>query len=104
MSFFKQKVITLVQMVPKGRVVTYGQVALYAGSPNLARQVGGILKQNEENLPWWRVVNREGRITIKGTKYADKFLQANLLRSEGVFVSPDFLVSLPKYRFALDPA
>lgn len=88
MSPFKDRVIAIVRMIPEGKVVSYGQVALYAGLPRAAREVGWILKSTEGgsgrsqvrvDLPWWRVINKEGKITIDGTKFHSKNLQKKLL-------------------------
>lgn len=101
MSLFKSRVIHIIQAVPHGKVVSYGQVATYAGVPRAARQVGWILNRSEGkvDLPWWRVINNEGRISIKGTKYNDRELQRKLLQAEGIEVSEELHVSMPRYRF-----
>src|SRR5665213_2052849 len=102
MDSFKQKVIIFIQKVPKGKVVSYGQVAAIAGSPRAARQVGGILRALDTShiaVPWWRVINNKGVISIKGNWTATKELQARLLRKEGVEVSKDFIVDINRYRF-----
>ena len=67
MSKFKEKVIEVVSLIPFGKVVSYGQVALYIGIPRAARQVGWMLNRMEGDvqIPWWRVVNNQGRISIK---------------------------------------
>lgn len=103
-SLFKQRVIEIVRLIPYGKVVSYGQVALYIGVPRAARQVGWVLNGTEgkTDLPWWRVINREGRITIDGTKFNDKQLQRKLLQAEGIVVSKDFLVDMSTYRFIAD--
>lgn len=104
MSLFKERVITIVTNIPYGKVVSYGQVALYCGVPRAARQVGWILNASEGkvNMPWWRVINREGRITIQGTVFNDRELQRKLLRAEGIAVSDDFMVAMTTYRFIAD--
>lgn len=104
MSPFKDCVIEVVKAIPYGRVVSYGQVALYIGMPRSARQVGWVLNGTEGkiNLPWWRVINHEGRISIAGTKYNDKLLQKKLLEAEGVIVSDDLIVDMTQYRFLAD--
>ena len=68
LSNFTQKVIEVVQSIPLGKVVSYGQVAVYIGVPRAARQVGWTLRGIEESvsLPWWRVINNKGRISIEG--------------------------------------
>lgn len=101
MSPFKKRVIEIVQSVPYGKVVSYSQVAAYAGVPRAARQVGWILNGTEGkvDIPWWRVINNEGKITIKGTRYNDKTIQKKLLDSEGIEVSDELLVPMSIYRF-----
>ncbi|MBI5044869.1 MAG: MGMT family protein [Candidatus Levybacteria bacterium] len=102
MTSFKEKVIAIVQSAPYGKVVSYGQVAAYLGMPRGARQVGWILNATENSpglLPWWRVVNNVGYLSIRGTKYHDKKLQRKLLVSEGVKVSEDFLLPMSVYRY-----
>ncbi len=100
MSSFKQKVLKTVSFVPFGRVVSYGQVAAYIGVPRAARQVGWILRGmgDVDDVPWWRVVNQKGRISISGNFHADRDLQKKLLEAEGIKVK-DFQVDMGKYRF-----
>jgi methylated-DNA-protein-cysteine methyltransferase related protein len=101
MSEFKDRVIAVVQKVPYGKVVSYGQVAAYVGAPRAARQVGWILRgiDNEVSFPWWRVVNNAGKISIKGNFNADKSLQRKLLESEGIVVLENFTLDIAHYRF-----
>ncbi|MDO8618500.1 MAG: MGMT family protein [Candidatus Daviesbacteria bacterium] len=96
MGNFKTSVIKIVQKIPYGRVSTYGTVALLAGMPRNARLVGGVLQRSEDNLPWQRVINRHGFLSIKGSLYSKDF-QKKLLEAEGVEVSTDFMVDLKKY-------
>lgn len=102
MTSFRDRVIAIVQSVPYGRVVSYGQIAAYLGMPRAARQVGWVLNATEDHqglLPWWRVVNNVGYLSIRGTKYHDKALQRKLLMAEGVVVSEEFLLSMTEYRY-----
>lgn len=100
MSQFTEKVILVVENIPYGKVVSYGQVALYVGVPRAARQVGWILRQNEDiDLPWWRVVNNEGRISIKGHRYNTPDLQRKLLLAEGIMVNEEFELDIEHYRY-----
>ena len=100
---FRERVLELVRSVPYGHVVSYGQVTAAAGSPRAARQVGGVLRgmkdEEYQNIPWWRVINNQGIISIKGNWTATKELQKELLMKEGVEVSADFTVDINKYRF-----
>jgi methylated-DNA-protein-cysteine methyltransferase-like protein len=99
-SEFTKKVIEVVRAVPSGKVVSYGQVALYAGTPNAARGVGWILRQTKEkSVPWWRVINNQGRISIKGNWEHEAEEQRDLLRKEGVEVSERFEIEIERYRY-----
>jgi methylated-DNA-protein-cysteine methyltransferase related protein len=99
MSKFKDGVIKIVGMIPKGKVVSYGQVALYLGMPRAGRQVGWILNKLDNNVPWWRVVNNKGYLSIKGSEYSAED-QRYLLIKEGVDVGEDFTFNIEEYRFA----
>ncbi len=97
---FRERVVEIIKSIPKGKVASYGQVASIAGSPGAARQVGFILRSSElDSLPWWRVINNAGVLSIKGSFEATKVLQKQLLESEGVVVSTTMLVDMRKYRF-----
>ncbi len=103
-SPFAQKVIQVIQSIPRGKVVSYGQVAAYIGTPRSARQVGWILRSLEEgvNIPWWRVINKTGYLSIEGNLHNDKELQRKLLQQEGVAVDEDYILDIEKYRFIAD--
>lgn len=57
---FKQKVISLVSQIPKGRVMTYGQIAFLCGAAWAAWEVGQIAHYGDSSIPWQRVVNKKG--------------------------------------------
>ncbi len=101
MTGFRQKVLKYIAAVPAGRVVSYGQVAAACGRPRAARQVGGILRALDAagGVPWWRVVNNQGIISLKGNWTAGKEDQARLLRAEGVIVSAGFTLNMGRYRY-----
>lgn len=101
MSEFQEKVLRIVRMIPYGSVASYGQIAAYCGLPRAAREVGWTLKQIKEDMPWWRVVNNEGKISIDGNMEADKNLQRKLLEAEGIEVSEDYTFPIEKYRFIM---
>lgn len=105
-SKFKQRVLKAVCLVPFGQVASYGQIALMVGVPRAARQVGWILNGTEEDFvsgqnsaPWWRIVNNQGRISIKGTKYNDAAVQKKLLEGEGLKIKKDLTFDIELYRF-----
>jgi len=97
---FKQKVLAVVSKIPYGFVASYGQVALYCGAPRAAREVGWTLNRMEgtDEVPWWRVVNNTGRISIKGSQYSAD-MQRKLLQAEGVVIADDFTFSIEDYRW-----
>jgi methylated-DNA-protein-cysteine methyltransferase-like protein len=104
MSDFKQSVINFIKKIPRGRVASYGQVAAACGHPRAARQVGGILRAIDASageIPWWRVLNNKGIISIKGNWTATKEVQRQLLLKEGVEVSQDYSLDIEKYRYRL---
>ena len=83
-------------------MASYGQVAAACRHPRAARQVGGILRGldiKDGKIPWWRVVNNQGVISIKGNWTATKELQRDLLIKEGVKVGKDFILDINKYRW-----
>ena len=61
----KQKVYDFLTTIPKGKVVTYGQIALFLGNKNLSRAIGNILHQNPdgEKYPCYKVVNSQGKLS-----------------------------------------
>ena len=87
LASFRERVLAVVRMVPAGQVTTYGTVALLAGNPRAARQVGGVLyglRDSDSDVPWQRVVNVKGGIST--FKVGSGELQVALLESEGVEV------------------
>ncbi len=96
---FKDKVIEITFSIPKGRVTTYGTIATMSGSPRAARIVGGILNAQTEklDLPWQRIINRNGFLSIRNGLIDSKKLQKELLEEEGVEVSSEFVVDLNRF-------
>ena len=93
---FKQSVVEVSKKIPYSKVTTYGTIATLAGWPRGARIVGKILHDFREELPWHRVINRKGFISIKCADHPKKLQQA-LLEQEGIVVSKDFMIDLKKY-------
>jgi methylated-DNA-protein-cysteine methyltransferase related protein len=82
---FTRKVWKMVSRCPRGKIVSYGGIAALLGHPRAARGVGQALSALPEgtDVPWWRVVNRNGEISIKGVMHGPA-LQRALLEGEGV--------------------
>ena len=89
---FFDKVYEIVARVPRGRVISYGQIARLLGSPRAARTVGWALSVCPENLPWQRVVRSDG--TIAGGGFAE--LRRAMLLEEGISFLEDDCVDMEK--------
>ena len=96
-------VYRLVSQIPKGRVVTYGQVAALLGAPRAARAVGTALRYLPRPLsrtvPWQRVINASGGISFRGDVIRVEE-QRWLLEDEGIEFDRHGKVNLKKYRWA----
>ncbi|WDF50696.1 MGMT family protein [Paenibacillus sp. KACC 21273] len=99
MQPFTKHVIRIIQAIPYGKVMTYGQIAAEAGSPRAARQVVRVLHSMSKkyDLPWHRVVNSKGEIAIADDE--SRFLQQMLLEEEGVEFGIQAIVDLSIYRY-----
>lgn len=75
---FTERVIAVIERIPHGTVMTYGEIAAEAGYPGAARAVGNLLRMTP-GLPWWRVIATSGRLVPDNE--AD---HARHLRAEGV--------------------
>lgn len=89
---FRERVEMLVAQIPRGRVMTYGQLAALAGSAYAARIVGGIAHFGDPDLPWQRVVNKQGGLAsgYPGGREGHK----QVLEGEGIAVSDDYYVNV----------
>jgi methylated-DNA-protein-cysteine methyltransferase-like protein len=85
MSEIRVRIYAVVAAIPRGRVVTYGQVAAMAGAPRHARQVGYALFDLPEGspVPWHRVVNARGEISQRSESGCEN-IQRSKLEAEGI--------------------
>lgn len=97
---FYEAVYRVVRDIPRGRVMTYGQIATVLGHPRAARAVGYALRACEgKDVPWQRVINAKGRISARGDTRR-VLLQEQILDAEGVrFDSGDGSCDLKRYRW-----
>jgi methylated-DNA-protein-cysteine methyltransferase-like protein len=80
---FHRAVYRLVEAIPPGRVATYGQLAAILGWPRAARAVGYAMRHCPTGLPWHRVVNASGGISLRAN-VGSMLTQRVLLEQEGV--------------------
>lgn len=85
MKRFHSGVYRLVERIPRGQVATYGQIAALLGYPRAARAVGRAMKHVPGHLPWHRVVNAQGGISLR-RNVGSMLTQRVLLEQEGVRV------------------
>jgi methylated-DNA-protein-cysteine methyltransferase-like protein len=94
---FHQLIKETIKRIPPGKVATYGQVAAEAGNPYGAREVARVLHSSsrKDNLPWHRVINRLGRISLSRNQGYDE--QKRLLEAEGVEFGLKDSIDFEKY-------
>ncbi len=94
-----ERIWQIVSQIPKGSVASYGQVAELAGLPKAARLVGNVLKKLPPNskLPWHRVVNSQGKISLPIGSPGHREQKARLV-DEGVMFNGE-KVSLKQCRW-----
>lgn len=88
---FKDKVIKVIQKIPRGRIATYKQVAFLAARPKASRAVGNILKSNflqGPKIPCHRVIKSNGEIGnyALGRKKKEEFL-----KQEGIKIKKHYI-------------
>jgi methylated-DNA-protein-cysteine methyltransferase-like protein len=96
-----RRIWSVVRRIPEGRVATYGQVAVVAGLPGQARQVGYALHQlpDDADVPWHRVINARGEISLRSGPMEGDRIQAELLAREGVSLNERGRIDLERYQW-----
>lgn len=94
---FRERVETVVAQIPRGRVMSYGQIAALAGQPRAARIVGGICHYGNPSLPWQRVVNKSGGLAsgYPGGRRGHR----TALEADGVVVTDDYKIDISRLRW-----
>lgn len=91
---FRQRVYDIVAKIPKGRVMSYGQIAALAGAAWAAWEVGQIAHTGPSSLPWQRVLNKNGGLA-RG--YPGGFEgHKKVLEAEGIDVDNEYKVDIGK--------
>lgn len=83
-----RQILEVIALIPYGKVATYGQIAKLAGIPKHARLVGYVLKHldQESSIPWHRVINSQGKISVMRINEKGENIQQQLLADEGIYV------------------
>lgn len=95
----EEKIYEYLRMIPKGKVVTYGQIAEYLGNRYLARHVGNVIHKNPDPIgtPCYKVVNSMGKLA---RHYGDGGIEVQKKRLEDDGIEVDnYTIDLAKYRF-----
>ncbi len=95
---FYEAVYRVVRKIPKGRVMTYGQIATILGAPRAARAVGYAMRACPDRIPWQRVINAKGEISAR-SEVERPIIQKMLLESEGVHFDDAEVCDLKRLRW-----
>lgn len=99
MNDFNEAIYRVARRIPRGRVINYGRLAMLAGYPGAARAVGNALHSLDErydDVPWWRVINRAGRISTDCTIHTPG-TQRSMLEAEGVEFNENGAISWQRF-------
>lgn len=97
---YRRRVYEIVNQIPVGRVMTYGQIAEILGAGYTPRTVGFVMHgADTENVPWQRVINSQGACST-GRMTVPVNLQQNILESEGVQFDAKSRCDLKVYRWS----
>lgn len=103
MTEFQKRVYKAVEQIPRGKVVTYGEVARMAGSTRASRAVGNILHKNPffGVVPCHRVVHADGALA-EPFAFGGAGVQREMLEKEGVTFTKDGKVNMKKHGYVFD--
>ncbi|MCE9624596.1 MAG: methylated-DNA--[protein]-cysteine S-methyltransferase [Deltaproteobacteria bacterium] len=96
---FATQVLEVVRKIPRGKVLTYGQVAALVGSPRAARIVGGVLFRlgKKSKVPWQRVLNARGMLSTYRVGCGEE--QKKRLQAEGLRFNRQEAIELERYQW-----
>jgi methylated-DNA-protein-cysteine methyltransferase-like protein len=80
---YQKRVYDLVRRIPKGKVMTYGSVAIVLGEGYTPRTIGYVMRNSPKNVPWQRVINSQGKCST-GRIILPVNLQQEILEKEGI--------------------
>lgn len=94
------RIYEVVKQIPQGLVATYGQVAELSNLAGKARVVGYALYRVDMkslDIPWQRVVNAKGEVSLSPLRFGTDYLQRSLLENEGIIFDGNGKIDLRKY-------
>ena len=93
---YRERVFRIVRMIPRGHVMTYGQIAEILGEGYTPRTVGFVMHSANDKTPWHRVINAQGGCSTRGLVLPhDK--QQRMLEAEGVSFNERGRCELQRY-------
>lgn len=95
---YRQKVYEIVRSIPRGKVMTYGQIAYSLGEGYTARTVGYVMRNSDDDVPWQRVINSQGKCST-GRLLLPHNIQQQMLEDEGVVFDDKGRCDLERFRF-----
>jgi methylated-DNA-protein-cysteine methyltransferase-like protein len=98
---YRTPVYDLVRRIPKGKVMTYGQIAVILGEGYTARTIGYVMHGSPGDVPWQRVINSQGKCST-GRLTIPLNLQQELLVAEGIQFKPSGKCDLAEYQWYPD--
>jgi methylated-DNA-protein-cysteine methyltransferase-like protein len=93
---YRERVYAIVRKIPRGRVMTYGQIAELLGDGYTPRTVGFVMHSSPDGTPWHRVVNAQGGCST-GRVVLPQDKQQRLLEQEGVVFNQNNRCDLQTY-------
>lgn len=97
------KIFDLVRSVPAGRVASYGQVGAACDPPISGYICGRILRRGGGDLPWWRIVGKDGNMPVKKVSPEHGDEQRDTLKNEGVKFLEDGRVNMARFAWDFGP-
>lgn len=95
---YRERVFELVRRIPLGKVMTYGQIAIILGEGYTARTIGYVMHDSDDDVPWQRVINSQGKCST-GRLTIPLNLQQEILEAEGVVFSDRGKCDLAKFQW-----
>lgn len=97
-KLYRERVYSAVRQIPLGRVMTYGQLAIILGEGYTARTIGHVMHGSDDDVPWHRVINSQGKCST-GRLTIPINLQKELLEAEGVVFNDKGKCDMGTYRW-----